>query len=163
MLAEFSHEGLAEAHHFVVALALRIEVGTTLAAAHGERGQAVLEDLFEAEELQHGKRHFVTETDTALVRADGGVELHAVATVHLNVTLVIEPRHAESDHAFRFDEAVDHAVGFPGLVLFEDGVQGFEEFADSLVEEGLVRITGDDLVIDFLKVSILDCHFIYLR
>jgi hypothetical protein len=27
------------------------------------------------------------------------------------------------------------------------------------VEEGLVRITGDDLVIDFLKVSILDCHF----
>ena len=163
MLAEFSHERLAETHDFVVALALRIEVGTALATTHRERGQAVLEDLFEAEELEHGKRNFVTETDTALVRADSGVELHAVATVHLNVTLVIEPRYAESDHAFRFDEAVDHAVSFPRLVLFENRVKGFEEFADSLVEEGLVRIACDDLFINLLKVSILNCHFLYLR
>ncbi len=32
---ELGHEGLAEAHHLVVALALGIEVGTALTAAHG--------------------------------------------------------------------------------------------------------------------------------
>src|ERR1019366_6506286 len=45
--AQFGHEALAEAHHFVVALALGIEIGAALAAAHGQRGQRVLEDLLE--------------------------------------------------------------------------------------------------------------------
>src|SRR5882762_7272476 len=44
---EFGHEALAETHDFVVALALGIEIRTTLAAAHGQRGQRILEDLFE--------------------------------------------------------------------------------------------------------------------
>src|SRR5208337_559772 len=43
--AEFGHEALAEAHDFVVTLALGIEVRTALAAAHGKRGERVLEYL----------------------------------------------------------------------------------------------------------------------
>ena len=45
---QFGHEGLAEAHDFGLGLALGIEVGTALAAADGQTGQGVLEDLFEA-------------------------------------------------------------------------------------------------------------------
>ena len=53
MAIQFGHEGLAEAHHFVIGLALGIEVGAALAAAHRQPGQAVLEGLLEGQELQH--------------------------------------------------------------------------------------------------------------
>ena len=49
---QLGHEALAEAHDFHVALAVGVEVGAALAAAHGQGGQAVLEGLLEAEELQ---------------------------------------------------------------------------------------------------------------
>ena len=45
VLAELGHEGLAEAHDLVVRLALGVEVAAALAAAHRQRGQAVLENL----------------------------------------------------------------------------------------------------------------------
>src|ERR1700681_4230516 len=48
---QFGHEALAEAHHFVVALALGIEIAPALAAAHGQRGERILEDLFERQEF----------------------------------------------------------------------------------------------------------------
>ena len=54
---QFGHEALAEAHHFVVTLALGIEVRSALAAAHGQRGQRILEDLFERQELQDAEIH----------------------------------------------------------------------------------------------------------
>src|SRR5690606_19469095 len=38
---QLGHEGLAEAHHFSVALALGVEVRAALAAAHGQGGQRV--------------------------------------------------------------------------------------------------------------------------
>ena len=50
---QFVDESLAETHDFSVALSCRIEVGTTLTTAERQVGQAVLEDLFEAQELQH--------------------------------------------------------------------------------------------------------------
>src|SRR5208337_3171940 len=49
---EFGHEALAEAHDFVIALALGVEVRSALAAAHGKSGQGVLEDLFKGEEFE---------------------------------------------------------------------------------------------------------------
>ena len=50
---QLAHERLAEAHHFSVALAFGVKVRAALAAAHGQRGQGVLEDLFKGQELQH--------------------------------------------------------------------------------------------------------------
>ena len=41
------HEGLAETHDFFVGLANGIEIGTALATAERQVGQAVLEDLLE--------------------------------------------------------------------------------------------------------------------
>ena len=40
------------------------------------------------------------EAEAALVWSQGGVELHTVATVDLQLVLVIFPDHAELDHAF---------------------------------------------------------------
>ncbi len=53
--AELGHEALAELHHFHVALAVRIEVGAALAAAHGKGGERVLEDLLESQELEEAE------------------------------------------------------------------------------------------------------------
>ena len=39
---ELGHEALAEAHDLVVALAVGVEVGAALAAAHGQGGEAFL-------------------------------------------------------------------------------------------------------------------------
>src|ERR1700675_1358686 len=48
---QFGHEALAEAHYFVVALALGIEIRTALAATHGQRSERVLEHLFERQKF----------------------------------------------------------------------------------------------------------------
>ena len=50
------------------------------------------------------------ETDAALVRADGVVELHAIAEVVLYLAFVVDPGNAESDDAVRLDHALDDAV-----------------------------------------------------
>ena len=52
---QFGHEALAEAHDFVVTLAFGIEIGTALAAAHGQRGERILENLFKRQELQDAR------------------------------------------------------------------------------------------------------------
>ena len=51
MAIELGHEALAEAHDFVVRLALRVEVRAAFAAADGHARERVLEELFEAQEL----------------------------------------------------------------------------------------------------------------
>jgi hypothetical protein len=82
---------------FAVGLALGVEVATALAAAHGERREAVLEGLLEAEELQDAQVHGRVEAEAALVGADGAVELDAEAAVHLDRCPCRPPRHAEHD------------------------------------------------------------------
>ena len=51
MLVQLRHKALAESKDFTVALTLRIKVRAPLSPSHRQRGQSVLEDLFEAEEL----------------------------------------------------------------------------------------------------------------
>ena len=47
------------------------------------------------------------EAKTALVRTNRAVELHAIAKVDLHFTLVVHPRHTESDDAFGLDNGPD--------------------------------------------------------
>ena len=49
---QLRHEALAEAHDFIVALALGVEVGAALAAADGQAGEGVFENLLKAQELE---------------------------------------------------------------------------------------------------------------
>ena len=51
------------------------------------------------------------EAQSALVRADGAVELHAIANVHLHLALVVNPRHAERGDALWLHDALDN-LGF---------------------------------------------------
>lgn len=123
MALKFGHEALAEAHHFIVALALRVEVGTAFAAAHRERGEGVLEDLFEAEEFEDAEVDARVEAEAALVRSDGAVEFDAVGAVDLHITLVVDPRYTEDDGAFRLDDAFEDGGIF---VLLVGGKYGFD-------------------------------------
>lgn len=69
MSIQLRHKALTKSHNLRVRFALRIEVRAALRAAHLERGERVLEDLLEAEELENREVHGWVETDTALVRS----------------------------------------------------------------------------------------------
>ena len=70
MFAQLCHKALAETHYLSVALALRIEVGTTFAAAHRKSSKAVLKDLLEAEELDDTTVYRWVKSETSLVWSD---------------------------------------------------------------------------------------------
>lgn len=59
--------------------------------------QGILEDLLEAKELENGQVDAGVESKTTLVRAKSRVELDAVTTVDLEVTLVVAPDNTELD------------------------------------------------------------------
>lgn len=137
---QLAHERLAETHHLGVALALRIEVGAALAAAHGQSGQGVLEDLLEGEELQHPEVDRGMEAQAALVGADGAAHLHPVATVDPYPALVVDPGYAEQDRPLGFDDAFDDA-GFQVVrVGLEERPEGTQHLFHRLVEFGLIGI-----------------------
>ncbi len=137
---ELGHEALAEAHDFHVALALRIEIGTALAAAHRERREAVLEHLLEGEELQDAEVHGRVETKTALVRSDRAVHLDPEPPVHVDLSLVIDPGNAEQNHALRLDDALED-LRFSVLgVPFENDLERFHDFLYRLMKLRLRRI-----------------------
>ena len=106
MAVQLGHKALAETHDLGVGLALRVKVGAALTAAHGQGGEGVFEDLLKAEEFHYGEIDRRMEAQTALVRADGGVELDAVAAVDPGHTVVVDPGDAEFYHALRFDKAL---------------------------------------------------------
>ena len=153
MAVEFRHEALAEAHDLQVGLALRVEVAAALAAAHGQRGQAVLEDLLEAQELDDAQVHRRVQAQAALVGPEAAVELHAVAAVHLHVALVVDPRHAEHDDALRLDDALEQPRLLVGWVGLDDRLQGLQHLGDGLDELRLLGILGLHLLDDAIDVT----------
>src|SRR5699024_10773399 len=82
---QLGHEALAEGHDFLVGLALGVKVRTALAAANGQAGEGILENLLKAEELENTEVHRGVEAQASLIGADGVVELHAVALVDADV------------------------------------------------------------------------------
>ena len=132
MAIQLSHKSLAEAHHFAVALASDAEVRTALATAHRQCGQRVLKGLFEAQELQNREVYRSMETQSALVGTDSRVELYAIAEVHLNLTLVVDPGHTERDDALRLYDALHNLRLLKLRMLVVDVLDGFEHFSNSL-------------------------------
>src|SRR5208283_6231097 len=95
MAEEFGHEALAELHHFVVALALGIKIRAALAAAHGERGQGILQYLLEGKEFQNAQVYGRMEAESALIGSDGAVHLDAESAIYLDVALIVDPGDAK--------------------------------------------------------------------
>ena len=162
MTAQFRHEGLAETHDFGIRLALRVEVGAALSAAHRQAGQGVLQNLLEAEELDDALVHARMETQAALVRADSGVELDAVTTIDLHLALIVGPCDAELYHAFRFDNALEHTRLLIFRMLRDHRFEAFENLANGLQEFRLVAVALLYLRVHALDVLISE-HILPLR
>ena len=136
---QLGHKRLAEFHHLIVRLAFRVEVRAALAAAHRERREAVLEGLLESQELEDREVHRGVEADTALVGADGAVHLDAVAAVDFDFAFVVEPRHAENNHALGFGNAFQHLHLLQDRAGHDVRGQRFGHLADGLME---FRLSG---------------------
>ena len=94
------------------------------------------------------------EAQAALVGADGAVELHTVAAVHLNLALIVNPGHTEGDDALRLDQTLDQASLLVFGVLLHDGLDALQNLADSLQEFGLVCIALSQTIINTFQVFI---------
>ncbi len=148
MPVELAHETLAKAHDLAIGLALGVEIGTTLAAAHGEAGEGVLEDLLEAKELDDTQVHGRMEPQAALVGADGTVEFDPEATVNLDFTLVVHPGNPEHDLPLGLDDALHNlCLGVFGVFL-QNRLKRVKDLFYSLVELLLTRVSPDNLLVD---------------
>lgn len=72
------------------------------------------------------------ETDASLIWTDGVVELHAIADVDVDITVVVHPRHAESEDAVGLYEAFHETDAFKFRMLVIDGFDGLQNFAHGL-------------------------------
>src|SRR5699024_8199201 len=73
IFTKLRHEALAECHNLSVGFSLGIEVRSALAAADGQSGQRVFEDLLKAQELDDTQVYRRMETTSSLVRSDCAV------------------------------------------------------------------------------------------
>ena len=146
MAVKLSHKGLAEAHDLGVGLPARVKVRAALAAADRHPGQGVLEDLFEAEELNNSQVNTGVEAQAALVRAQGRVELDTETAVDADMALVIDPRHTEDDLALGLADALENRGLTELRVLAQYRFEGFEDFNHRLVEFCFAWIAAEDFV-----------------
>ena len=151
---QLGHKALTETHDFHVALAMGVKVRAAFAAAHGQGGQAVLEGLLKAQELQDALVDRGMEAQAALVGADGAVELDAVAAVHLDLALIIDPGHTEGDDALGLDQTLDQASLLVLGMLLHHGLDALQHLADSLQELRLIGIALCKAIVNALQVFI---------
>ena len=100
------------------------------------------------------------EAQAALVGANGGVELYAVAAVYLGNAVVIDPGNTESDDALRLDKTLEEACLLPLGVLIDDELQALKYFADRLKELGLIGIALLDGSVYTLEVFVCNHFFL---
>ena len=151
---ELGHEGLAEPHHLPVAAALGVEVGAALGPAQGQAGEAVLEDLLKAQELDDGRVHRRVEPQPALIGADGGAELHPVAPVHMDPAPVVLPGDPEGHHPLRLHQPLHDAVGLQLRVALHIGLQGLEHLQHRLEELRLPPVALRRALVDLLQIPV---------
>jgi hypothetical protein len=99
----------------------RLRVQTSAAMRLLTASQGILEDLLETKELENRQVDAGVESETALVRTKGRVELDAVTTVDLEVTLVVFPDDTELDNTLR-DGGNSKSSAVLGVLLEEGAV-----------------------------------------
>ena len=80
------------------------------------------------------------EAQAALVGTERGVELDTEAAVDLDVAVVVNPRNAEDQLAFRFAQTLDETVVGVVRVFVQDNFEGVEYFCNGLVKFGLASV-----------------------
>ena len=151
---QLGHEGLAETHHLGIGPAVRVEIGTALAAADGQTGQGVLEDLLESQEFDDAQVDRGMEPQTTLVGAESRVELNAETAVDLHRSPVVHPGDTEDDLALGLADALQDLVLEVARVLLDNGLEALEDLPDGLVELGLAGVTGNHGLEDGLQLLI---------
>ena len=146
MAVELGHQGLAEPHHFLIAFAFGVKVRAPLAATHGERGQGILEHLFEGQELEDAERDRGVEPKSTLIRSDGAVHLDSKSTVELDLAAVVDPGNAKHEDPFRFHDAFQDPRLPKSRMRVDVGVDRFDDLPDGLVELRFAGVLLDDLV-----------------
>ena len=101
------------------------------------------------------------ESETALIRTDGGIELNSVSAVDLNLAVVVDPRNTELDESLGFDDTVDHArldnVGTP----LDNRLERFKNLSDSLKKFGLIGVALAYCIVYALEILTFELHMIY--
>jgi hypothetical protein len=143
---EFVHEGLAETHHLAVRFALGVEIRPTLGPTHRQAGQAVLEHLFESQELEDAQIHAGVKAQPPFVGADRVAVLDPVTLVDLDAAVVVFPGHAENDHAVRFGHALGQVVALVLFVLVDPRYDVVGPFGDRLLELFLPAVAAPHAV-----------------
>src|SRR5690554_942298 len=110
MTMQFGGESLTETHHLAGAASLGIEVGASLARAHRQGGECILEGLLESQKLENGHVDRRVETNAALVRTNGRVVLDAITAINTHLTGIIYPRHTKLNGALRLNETLEQTV-----------------------------------------------------
>ena len=145
MPAQFGHESVAKAHHLIVRFAFRVEIGPPFAAAHGQRGEAVLENLLKGQEFEDAGINRRVEAQTALIRAYGRIHLDAVSAVYVNFPPVVYPGHAKGDKPLGLRHAKQDVFPAVDFVLGDVRDHRFSHFLHSLEKFGFVAVSDLDL------------------
>ena len=98
------------------------------------------------------------QTQAALVRADGGIELHAEPAVDLHLAAVVHPAHAELDEALRLDDALDHTGRLQIGTLLDHRLNRLEHLADRLQELSFARVPFFNGFVDGSDVLVAERH-----
>ncbi len=96
------------------------------------------------------------ETQSAFVRADGAVELYAVADVHLHLAFVVDPGHAEGGDALGFHDALHDLCLLKFGMLVVDVLDRGQHFSHGLQELGLTWMLLLQILHNFFNVHKLD-------
>ena len=145
---------------------LGIEVGATLAAAHGETGEAVLEDLLEAKKFEHALGDGGMKAQSAFVGSNGVVKLDAPAAIDAHAAVVGFPSDAKGDDAIGFGEALEDAGLAVFGVLFNVGKEVGHDLFDGLVKFQFAGIaffqSGHELVEAlFRRKGVVGAKFVF--
>ncbi len=103
------------------------------------------------------------EPQTALVGADGAVELDPEAPVDMDAALVVLPGDPELDDPLRLHQAVHDALGDELRAGFHHGNQGGKDLPYRLVELRLRRIALNDPLHQIVEIRVLNLHMPFLQ
>ena len=98
------------------------------------------------------------QPQAALIRADGGIELHAIAAVDLHAPLIVHPADAEGDHALGLHDALGDVGLFQLRTAVEHALQRFQHLIDGLKVFLFVRVAAGSLFIYALQIQIMQFH-----
>ena len=140
MPGQFRHETLAKPHDFRIRFTLGIEVGSALAAAHGERGQGILENLFEGQEFENTEVDRGVKAQPPFVGADGAVHLDPETAVDMHLPLVILPGNTKQKNPLRFGNAFHDSRLAVLRAAVQDRLDRLNHLINRLVKLTLPRI-----------------------